>query len=173
MLTTLALCLPMAAAGGAGPAAMTSGVSTAQTSTSTDVLFMEVAGMSNLAEIATSHLALRKSGNAAVRAYAQKMITDHTRAQDQLNALAARKGTKLTDRLGADQRVQGDKLSTLSGAAFDAEYKKVQVAGHDLTLTLIKMYRSFGQDADALAYAAKTQPIVAGHLEMAQGLPDE
>lgn len=70
MLTTLALCLPMAAAGGAGPAAMTSGVSTAQTSTSTDVLFMEVAGMSNLAEIATSHLALRKSGNAAVRAYA-------------------------------------------------------------------------------------------------------
>lgn len=49
---------------------MTSGVSTAQTSTNTDVLFMEVAGMSNLAEIATSRLALRKSGNAAVRAYA-------------------------------------------------------------------------------------------------------
>ncbi len=47
------------------------------------------------------------------------------------------------------------------------------MAGHDMTLTLIKTYRSFGNDTDALAYAAKTEPIVAGHLEMAKALPGE
>lgn len=173
LLTTLALGLPVATAGGAGPAAMAPSMTTAQTSNDTDVLFMEAATMSNLAEIATSRLALQKSGNAAVRAYAQKMITEHTKAQNELNVLAARKGIRLTDKPGADQRLQGKKLSTLSGAAFDAEYKNVQVAGHDMTLMLIKAYRSFGQDADVLDYAAKTQPIVAGHLELAQALPSE
>lgn len=171
LLTTLVLLLPTASAGGAGPAVMMPGMSTAQTSNDTDVLFMETATMSNLAEIATSRLALQKSGDAKVRAFAQMMITEHTKAQGELNILAARKGVKLTDKPGADQRLQGNKLSTLSGAAFDAEYKKVQMAGHDMTLTLIKTYRSFGQDAEALAYAAKIQPIVAGHLEMTKGLP--
>ncbi|CAM3936888.1 DUF4142 domain-containing protein [Deinococcus frigens] len=173
LLTSLVLLLPTASAGGAGPAAMTPGISTAQTSNDTDVLFMETATMSNLAEIATSRLALQKSGNTAVRAFAQMMITDHTKAQDELNALAVKKGVKLADKPGAAQRLQSNKLSMLSGAAFDAEYKKVQVGGHDMTLTLIKTYRSFGKDTDALAYAAKIQPIVAGHLEMAKGLPGE
>ena len=152
---------------------MTRGMLTAQMSNDTDVLFMETATMSNLAEIATSRLALQKSADPAIRAFAQMMISDHTKAQEELNALAAKRGVKLTDKPGADQRLQGNKLSTLAGAAFDAEYKKVQVAGHELTLNLIKTYRTFGKDAAVLAYAAKVQPVVAGHLEMAKTLPGE
>lgn len=42
-----------------------------------------------------------------------------------------------------------------------------------MTLPLIKTHRSFGKDTDTLTYAAKTKPIVAGHLEMAKALPGE
>lgn len=50
-------------------------------------------------------------------------------------------------------------------------YKKVQVQGHTMTLDLIKTYRTIGKDAQALAYAAKSEPVVAMHLEMAKKLP--
>ncbi|EYB67575.1 hypothetical protein DEIPH_ctg035orf0016 [Deinococcus phoenicis] len=164
------LVLPTALAG--GMAGMPMGpVSTAQVSNDTDVLFMEVMTMSNLAEIQTSRLALNRSSSAAVRAFAQEMITAHTRAQAELNNLAAMKGVRLTDKPGADQRLQYNKLSTLSGSAFDAMYKKVQVSGHSMTLNLIQTYRSMGKDAQTLAYAAKTQPVVAAHLEHAKMLP--
>ncbi|PNY81415.1 DUF4142 domain-containing protein [Deinococcus koreensis] len=170
-LAALLLLTPATLAGGADMMAMAPGLSTAQTTNNADVLFMEVATMSNLAEIATSRQALARSSNAAVRAYAQKMIDEHIRAQAELSATAARKGVRLTDKPGADQRLQGDKLATLTGAAFDAEYQKVQVAGHQMTLDLIKTYRSIGKDQAALAYAAKIQPSVEMHLMDAKALP--
>ncbi|MGS0626214.1 DUF4142 domain-containing protein, partial [Ralstonia sp. VS2407] len=111
---TLALVFPTALAGGAAGQPM-GPVSTAQVSNDTDVLFMEVATMSNLTEIQTSQLALQKSSDAAVRAYAQMMITMHTRAQNELNALAGQKGVRLADKPGADQRLLYNRLSTLSG----------------------------------------------------------
>ena len=67
--------------------------------------------------------------------------------------------------------VLSNKLTTLSGAAFDAEYKKVQVDGHTMTLKLIQTYRTVAKDAQAAAYAAKTQPVVAKHLDHAKMLP--
>ena len=171
LLTAALTLLPTAAlAGGAGAPPM-GPVSTAQVTNNTNVLFMEVATMSNLAEIKTSQLALQKSTNPQVRAFAQHMITMHTQAQQELRALAAAKGVVLADQPGADQRLQFNKLNTLSGTAFDAMYKMVQVSGHQMTLDLIKTYRTFGTDAQTLAYAAKIQPVVTSHLEEAKALP--
>ncbi|WP_234009069.1 DUF4142 domain-containing protein [Deinococcus sp. NW-56] len=167
---TLSLALPTAAVAG-GAADPLGPVSTAQVSNDTDVLFMEVMTMSNLTEIQTSRLALQKSSNAEVRAYAQQMITEHTRAQAELNTLAAQRGVRLADKPGADQRLLYNRLTTLSGAAFDAAYKNVQVGGHKMTLDLIQTYRSFGKDQALLAMAAKMEPVVAGHLAEAQELP--
>ncbi|GMA15975.1 DUF4142 domain-containing protein [Deinococcus metallilatus] len=166
----LALVLPTALAG--GMAGMPMGpVSTAQVTNDSDVLFMEVMTMVNLEEIQTGQLALKKSSNAEVRAFAQMVIADHTRAQAELNNLAAMKGVRLTNKPGADQRLQYNHLATLTGADFDAEYKKEQVSGHQMALDLIKTYRSIGKDAQVLAYAAKNQPVIASHLEYAKMLP--
>ncbi|WP_216324175.1 DUF4142 domain-containing protein [Deinococcus aestuarii] len=169
--TALSLVIPAALAGGAEGQQPVGPVTTAQVSNDTDVLFMEVASMSNLTEITTSQLALQKSTNQNVRAYAQQMITEHTRAQAELRALANAKGVRIADKPGADQRLQYNRLTTLSGAAFDAAYKNVQVGGHQMTLDLIETYRSVGKDQQALAYAAKIQPAVARHLEEAKALP--
>lgn len=89
----LSLALPSATALAGGMEGMPMGpVSTAQVSNDSDVLFMEVMTMSNLTEITTSQLALKKSSNAEVRAFAQTMINHHTKAQAELEALAAKKG---------------------------------------------------------------------------------
>lgn len=170
LLPVLTLSLsPVALAGGA--AQPMAPVSTAQLSNDSNVLFMEVMSMSNLAEIQTSDLALKRSQNPEVRTFAEHMISMHTQAQKELRTLAASKGVFLTTKPGADQRLQYNKLSTLSGAAFDAEYKAVQAMGHKSTLSLIQTYRSVGKDAATLALAAKAEPMVASHLAEAGRLP--
>lgn len=167
---TLSFALSTAFAGGSAQAPL-GPVTTAQVSNDSDVLAMEVMSMSNLTEITTSQLALQKSSNPAIRAFAQQMITEHTKAQAELSNLAAQKGIRITDKPGADQRLQYNRLTTLSGAAFDAAYKNVQVNGHAMTLALIQTYRSVGKDPQGLALAAKMQPVVARHLEEAKALP--
>ncbi|ACO45154.1 DUF4142 domain-containing protein [Deinococcus deserti] len=173
VLLALTLMTPTTLAGGAGMPPMTAGMSTAQMSNNSDVLFMESATISNLTEIATSRLALQRSTNPAVRAFAQRMIAEHTMAQAELNRIASTRGIRLTDKPGPEQRLMANKLATLTGAAFDAMYKRVQVLGHQMTLDLIMAYRTIGRDQMALAYAAKMQPAVEMHLRDAMALPGQ
>ena len=136
-----------------------------------DENFMKAATMSNLAEIVTSKLALQKSDDASVKAFAQQMIDDHTKAQNELAQFAKQKGVMLPDMPGADQQVMAAKLEGLSGPAFDMEYKNVQVMGHQNTVALLTTYRSIGKENDVTQYAAKIQPIVEMHLMEAKQLP--
>ncbi|GGK38356.1 hypothetical protein GCM10008955_35330 [Deinococcus malanensis] len=173
LLLALTLFTPTTLAGGAGAPPMTAGMSTAQMTNNSDVLFMESATISNLSEIATSRLALQRSTNAAVRAYAQRMITEHTMAQAELNRVAAARGVRLTNKPGPEQRLLANKLATLTGPAFDTMYKRVQVMGHQMTLDLIMAYRTIGRDQMALSYAARMQPAVEMHLRDAMALPGQ
>src|SRR4051794_7273032 len=75
----------------AGLALATAPAATAQAASSTfpdDHQFIVNATQSNLAEIAAGRIALKQSDTAAVRAYARKMIADHTKAQATLTAVA-------------------------------------------------------------------------------------
>ncbi len=51
--------------------------------------FVNAAGQANLVEIRTSEMALQKSKNADIKAFAQKMIDDHKAATDKLKAAAS------------------------------------------------------------------------------------
>lgn len=170
LVTTLAFStlMPAFAGGSEAQAQARPGAINPDATNDSAILFMDRGSMANLAEITTSQLALQKSQNADVRAYAQRMITDHTKAQNDLKARAAKKNVAIADKPGSDQRLMYNKLTTLAGNAFDMEYLKVQVMGHESTLALVDTYLSIGKDADALAYAKATRPVVAAHLQMAQ-----
>lgn len=170
LAATLALStlMPAVAGGAEAQAQARPGAINPDATNDSTVLFMDRGSMANLAEITTSQLALQKSQNADVRAYAQRMITDHTRAQNDLRARAARKNVAIADKPGSDQRLMYNKLTTLSGNAFDMEYLKVQVMGHENTLAVVDTYLSIGKDPEALAYARAQRPVVADHLQMAR-----
>src|SRR5688572_29660013 len=51
--------------------------------------FVNAAGQAGMVEIRTSEMALEKSKNAEVKAFAQKIIDDHKAAGDKLNAAAS------------------------------------------------------------------------------------
>ncbi|MCP2015468.1 putative membrane protein [Deinococcus sp. HSC-46F16] len=137
---------------------------------SVDGLFLQSVTGSNLFEIQSSQVALNKSSNAQVRAFAQQMITEHTAAQNQVNTLAAARSVALPKMLPPDLQLKVNTLNTLSGSAFDQAYLRELVLGHQLTVSIFQNELTAGRDAGVVAFANQNLPLIQRHLAEAQAL---
>lgn len=123
----------------------------------------------NLAEIETGKLALDKSRNVHIRAFAQKMIDDHTNAMQALQSLARNKGITLPTETDMQHKAMATGLSVLSGDTFDQQYlQHIGVADHQQTLDLLKQTIQTTNDRDLRAHATQMMPVVEQHLAIAQ-----
>jgi putative membrane protein len=125
--------------------------------------FWTTAAQGGMAEVELGKLALQKSQNADVKKFAQMMITDHTKANDELKALAAKKSIVLPTDIG-DHKETVDDLSKLSGAEFDKEYVEAMVDDHEEDVDFFED-KSDNSDADIKAFTTKTLPTLKKHLE--------
>ncbi len=135
-----------------------------------DRQFMMKAAQSDMTEIQTSQLALKRSQNSQVRQYAQEMIQQHTQSSSKLKPLAAEKGVALPKTLGAENQALLTQLTKLSGTQFDQAYMNGQIKAHAKTQAAYQNELKQGQDTDVKAFASQVLPIVAGHLRMAQSM---
>lgn len=168
LLIVAPLALPtVAIAAGPTPAEIA-----ASASVPTTAAFVATAPAANAFEIASSRLALEKSQSPAVRAFAQKMITDHTMIGEHFVAAFGKANTGLTppDGLGPDLGAIMDKLAGESGAAFDKAYIAAQTQGHEAAVGLFAGYAKGGDNAVLKAFAAETLPMIEMHLEMCYAL---
>jgi putative membrane protein len=136
-----------------------------------DKKFMMQAAQVNIAEISAGQLALKRGSSQKVKDYAQKMITDHTKAQGELKTIAQNAGVTLPNEPAPKDKAVAKKLSRLSGAAFDSTYMKSQHEGHAMAAKKFRAYinNRMKKNEDAVAYANKTLPVVEQHLTMAHG----
>ena len=130
-----------------------------------DTTFMEKAAQGNIAEINAANMALQKSTSDSVKAFAQMMIDDHTKALTDLKALASSKGVQLPDSTDELHKTAAKQLSMLQGAEFDKTYLQGQVRDHQATIALFQEEAGHGEDAQTKAFAAKTLPTLMMHLE--------
>ena len=135
-----------------------------------DHSFIVSVSHANLAEVAAGRLALRKSHTAPVRAYARRMITDHTKAQRSLAAVARAWSTTVPRGPSAQQKREAARLEALSGGAFDRAYMRRQVADHRQVLSLMLLEADTGRVADVRGFAATRGPVVREHLAMAKAV---
>ncbi|HEX8884850.1 MAG TPA: DUF4142 domain-containing protein [Noviherbaspirillum sp.] len=134
-----------------------------------DQKMMRDIAYSNISEIAAGKLALEKSQSDDVKSYAQKMIDDHTKAQQELQTLADSKGVKLPTEPDAKHKAMAKMLSGLKGEAFDKRYlKQGGLNDHENTHKLLERVQAKAKDADLQAYAAKTITAVDQHLSLAE-----
>src|SRR6185312_1533412 len=96
-----------------------------------DKKFAMEAAMGGMAEVKKGQLAVEKASNPDVKAFGQKMVDDHTKANEELKEVASKESIDLPTSLDAKQQAMVDKLSKLSGAAFDKAYMKDMVKDHD------------------------------------------
>jgi len=133
--------------------------------------FFTKAAQGGMAEVQSSQLAASKASSAEVKAFAQQMVTDHTKAGEELGALASSKGVTIPSAPSAAQKSEIKALEAASGADFDRKYAKgMGVDAHRTTVALFKKTSASAKDADVKAFAAKTLPTLEHHLKMAEDM---
>jgi putative membrane protein len=142
--------------------------SMAQSAAMGDSMFVTKAAQGGMAEVKMGQLAIQKSKNATVLAFAHRMVTDHTKNNAQLAAIAKGEGRMLPSSVGPTNEAMMTKLQGMSGAAFDHAYLAGQVAGHQQMLVLMQNEAAGGSDPKLMTFAKMTAPVVQQHLGMAK-----
>jgi len=171
LATCCALSAPLAASAQTMSGSPAKGSSATTTRlASADKSFLEDAAHGGYTEIAGSQMALDKSKNADVKAFATQMIKDHTAVGEELAALAKSKGyTPPTE----PSLVQKGELKALNVTddSFDSMYaRRIGVAAHENTIKLFEKAAKNAKDPDIKAFAQKTLPALQSHLDMAKAL---
>jgi putative membrane protein len=135
--------------------------------------FVTLAAQSDMLEIESSKLALTKSDSAKTKAFADKMIKDHTETSKELKALVSG-GKVKADAPAALDKAHIDKLDKLAkqhdGKDFTKDYNSMQVSAHKDAVSMFERYGKEGDNADLKAFANKHLPHLQEHLKMAQDL---
>ncbi len=131
--------------------------------------FVKMAAVSGMTEVELAKLALEKSSNAEIKQFAERMISDHTKANTELKGIASQKGLDVPTSLDADHAAMVKSMSTKSGKEFDAAYARHMAADHDRAVTLFQS-ESSDTDKELAAFAQNTLPLLQSHQKMAQHL---
>jgi putative membrane protein len=144
-----------------------SDVKEAVTPTPTGQEFIDKAAKSDAFEIASAKLAAEKASSAELKSFAAMMIADHTASTAKVKKAAAQAtpALKPDPTLTDDQSSKLADLAKLSGAEFDKEYARQQVAAHETALSLMTVYADKGDVASLKAAAGEIAPKVQAHLD--------
>ncbi|MDB5422305.1 MAG: hypothetical protein JWR59_2252, partial [Brevundimonas sp.] len=120
--------------------------------------FVTNAAIGGIYEVEAGRIAAQRSKTSAVKAFAEKMVAEHTAAGDELKPIAAALNVPAPTML--DERHKGliDNLRGASDQDFDKVYLDQQEAAHNETSSLLENYGRMGSEATLKAWAAKTLP---------------
>lgn len=133
--------------------------------------FLMDAAMGGMMEVELGRVAAQQGTSEAVKTFGQRMVDDHSKANQELMNLAQGKGITLPTELDAKHRESVTKLSAMTGANFDREYTKMMVSDHRKDVSEFEKESTRGTDADLKEFATKTLPTLQEHLKMAEALP--
>jgi len=128
--------------------------------------FVQKAAVGGMMEVEAATLALQKSKNPAVKEFAQLMLTDHGKANEELKIIATQKGLGLPVSYPVAEKAHMDQMKSLKDDGFDRHYIKMMVDDHIATLDLFRKAKLF-TDVDLKDFAAKTLPTLEGHYNKA------
>ncbi len=136
---------------------------------SSDKKFIMETGQGGMMEVELAKLAVDKASNEEVKQFAQRLVDDHTKANDELTQLASQKGVTIPHDEKAMMKGK-DKLSKLSGADFDREFISMMVKDHAKEVKEFEDVSTKSKDTEVKDWAAKTLPTLREHLQMARDI---
>ncbi|HYG39661.1 MAG TPA: DUF4142 domain-containing protein [Cytophagales bacterium] len=142
-------------------------------SAASDAEFMVEAAEGGMFEVEAARLAQSKASSQKVKDFAMHMEKEHSKANDELKALAAQKNVTLPKTLSNDKMEKIQELTNLSGTEFDKEYMDIMVEDHKKDVNTFESEAKGETQGEVEAWAAKTLPVLQNHLEMAKQTKDE
>jgi putative membrane protein len=126
-----------------------------------------------MAEVELGKLASEKASNDRVKQFGQKMVDDHSKANNDLKQAASQEGIELPADTSAKHKQMVQKLSGLSGAAFDKAYMAAMVKDHVEDVKEFEKASKAPGDSPVKKFAANTLPTLKDHLQMAREIDNE
>jgi putative membrane protein len=120
----------------------------------------------NRAEIAAGKLAAKHAEAADVKQYGEMLVTDHTKADEQVMKLAKEKGVTLA----RAKTTENETLHGQTGKDFDREFISMMVKDHQHAIAQAKDAESKASSDDMRALLKDTLPVLQKHLDRAQQL---
>ena len=132
----------------------------------TDAEFVTKAASGGMFEVLSSKMAAEKATKADVKAFAEKMVADHSKANEELKAAAAKAGIAVPSTLAPHHEKMLQQLK--GGTNFDAAYMDAQVKAHEEAVQVFTAGAAGAKDPGIRAFAEKTLPTIKMHLEHAK-----
>jgi putative membrane protein len=156
--------------------------------------FINTMAIAGMAEVQLGKIAAERGHDPDVKAFGQMMVTDHTKADEQLKQVASQAGVQLPTQLDEKHQELADRLMKLQGDAFDREYMKAMVEGHDdvheqllrqagwtgrstrndsSVPSAVGTSGSTSGDSGVRQWAMKALPVVQQHLQRAREIREK
>ena len=135
-----------------------------------DRQFIKKAAEGGLAEVQLGQLATEKADSQDVKQFGQRMVDDHTKANDQLKQVASQKGVTVPDKLSPKDAATKARLEKLSGKAFDRAYMRDMVMDHTKDVSEFRLESKNAKDPDVKNFASQTLPTLQDHLKEAKSI---
>jgi len=157
-LCILALVIGAMTLTGAVRAADTTPTDTGSSLSDKDKTFMKKAAKGGMMEVAMGRVAEQKAQNEDVKSFGKRMVTDHSKANDELKSIATKKGVQLPSK------------EHTSNWTSDKAYIDMMVKDHEKDLAEFKEEASSGSDPDVKKFADDTAKVIQEHLDLVKDI---
>lgn len=133
-----------------------------------DTTFLKKAAEGGLADVELGQLAQQKASSEEVKKFGERMVNDHTKANEQLKQVAAQENVKLPEHLSAKDKATKARLEKLSGEQFDKAYMTDMVKDHQKDVAEFARESKMAKDPAVKNFAEQTLPTLREHLKKAE-----
>lgn len=137
-----------------------------------DTEFAVEAADGGMIEVQLGELAEKNGMSKGVKDFGKMMVKDHSKANEELKALAEKKNITLPTMVSEDKQKMYNELAAKTGADFDKAYVSAMVDDHKEDIKAFEKASTDCKDADIKTWAGEKLPTLNHHLETAQSLKD-
>jgi len=136
--------------------------------TQTDAAFIKEAAQGGMAEVELGRLGVERAESPDVKQFAQRMVEDHSKANDELKPIASKEGVTIPKALDPKHKATKDKLAKLSGHDFDRAYMREMTSDHNHDVSTFQKQLAKTRDPELKSWIEKTLTTVKEHQQLAQ-----
>lgn len=126
----------------------------------------------NMMEVQMGKLAQEKAQHPRVKAFATMMVNDHSKAEDELKALAAKENITLPAELSTEEKKHMDALGKKSGKDFDKAYINMMIDDHYKDVKVFEKASDNVGDESLKTWARNTLPTLKAHQDSAKAIQE-
>jgi putative membrane protein len=138
-----------------------------------DTEFVATAASGGIHEVELGKLAASKAQTTPVKQFAERMVTDHTKANKALQMAAGLAGIAIPQKMNADHQKEFDRFKNYTGSNFDRDYVTHMVKDHEEDVAAFTRAAKDAKNPQIREFAAKTLPTIKDHLRAVKQLSEQ